>query len=74
MIFCLTNAFVEAEATLASLVQHHRDLPRDTSKKSYAEQRTYSGMDERFARAGPGTLMRRARCQEQQLLRTLWME
>ena len=28
MVFCLTNSFIEAETTLASLVQHYRDLPR----------------------------------------------
>ena len=27
MVFCITNAFVEAEATLANLLQHHRELP-----------------------------------------------
>ncbi|CAE7798805.1 YCF1, partial [Symbiodinium necroappetens] len=28
MVFCITNAFVEAEAALESLVQNQRDLPR----------------------------------------------
>ncbi|CAE7394441.1 unnamed protein product [Symbiodinium necroappetens] len=28
MVFCITNAFVEAEAALDSLVHHHRELPR----------------------------------------------
>ena len=28
MVFCITNAFVEAEATLDSLFRNHRDLPR----------------------------------------------
>ncbi|CAE7794347.1 unnamed protein product, partial [Symbiodinium necroappetens] len=28
MVFCITNAFVEAEAALDSLVQHQRELPR----------------------------------------------
>ena len=28
MVFCITNAFVEAEAALDSLFQHQRELPR----------------------------------------------
>ena len=28
MVLCITNSFVEAEATLDSLVQNHRELPR----------------------------------------------